>query len=118
MGRKYDHEFKEKVAIEAIKVNNISATAKKHGVNSNSLRKWVKSQKQGRQADLNYSSLRENEMKKNIPMETSIVNKDTQELLSQVNQLKLIVAEKEITIRKLKEELFNIQRNMLVHYRK
>lgn len=39
---KYDHEFKEKVAREAINVNNITATAKKYGVNINSVSKWKK----------------------------------------------------------------------------
>jgi len=39
---KYDLEFKEKVAREAISINNISATAKKYGVNPNSVSKWIK----------------------------------------------------------------------------
>jgi len=39
---KYDLEFKEKVAREAISTNNISATAKKYGVNPNSVSKWIK----------------------------------------------------------------------------
>ena len=42
MSRKYDHEFKEKVAREAISVNNIAATAKKYGINPNSVSKWKK----------------------------------------------------------------------------
>lgn len=41
MSVKYEDDFKEKVALEAIEVDNISATAKKHGVNVNSVRKWV-----------------------------------------------------------------------------
>lgn len=41
MSRKYDHEFKEKVAREAINLNNITATANKYTINKNSVRKWV-----------------------------------------------------------------------------
>ncbi|SES17763.1 transposase [Psychrobacillus sp. OK032] len=107
MSVKYDNDFKEKVAKEAISINNITATAKKYGVNSNSVRKWKN--------DLE-KKLGVGEIQKTIGLETekdvSLFKREILELktrlevtLKDLNEAMTLIGEKDLYIKKLERSI-------------
>lgn len=103
MHMKYDNEFKARVAQEAIDTNNISATAKKNGVNTNTVRKWKKEleKKLGMGEIQNITEL---EAEKDIALlkrEILELKKRLEVTLKDLNVAMTILGEKDLVIKKL-----------------
>lgn len=103
---KYNDEFREKVAKEAIDVNNIAATAKKYGVNPNSVSKWVKNFREKFGLREITKSVRENER------EVTLFNREIIELKTQLEKKEkeledaiMLIGEKDFHINKLEKGL-------------
>lgn len=103
---KYNDEFREKVAKEAIDVNNIAATAKKYGVNANSVSKWVKNFREKFGLGEITKSVRENER------EVTLFNREIIELKTQLEKKEkeledaiMLIGEKDFYINKLEKGL-------------
>ncbi|WP_313236115.1 transposase [Sporosarcina ureae] len=106
MSKKYDDEFKEKVAKEAIDINNIAATAKKYDVNANSVSKWVKDikKKHGIDEIITPVGLNEKEItlfnREIIELKTQLAQKE-----KELEEAKLLIGEKGLYINRLEKAL-------------
>ncbi|RUL47225.1 transposase [Lysinibacillus antri] len=109
MSIKYENEFKEKVAREAISTNNITATSKKYGVNANSVRKW-KSDLQVKLGMTEIQDEAEVEHRKDITLYKREVLELRRQLELTQNDLRdamTLIGEKDLYIKKLKGGLNN-----------
>ncbi|MED4039399.1 transposase [Niallia taxi] len=105
MSRIYDSEFKDKVAREALRVNNIAGTARKNGVNPNSVRKWVNNLK-GNSGGLELQVLTELDDEKDL----TFYKRENNELKRQLEAVKkdlsaavTLIGEKDLYIKKIKD---------------
>ncbi|MGE7021334.1 transposase [Solibacillus cecembensis] len=107
MRGKYDTKFKEMVAKEAVSINNISATAKKYDVNSNTVSKWIKSLEKSlgmgeiQKAD-KFSNEKEGTQSNREVLDLKIQLKNTQ---NDLNEAMIIIGEKNLHIKKLEKSL-------------
>ena len=105
MSIKYDQEFKDMVAKEAIRVNNITATAKKHGVNPNSVSKWVNNYKVRFDTD---EIQNKNKIDAEVEKDVIILKREIVDLRRQLDvtkkdleEAKTLIGERELYIKKL-----------------
>ncbi|WP_342514617.1 transposase [Sporosarcina sp. FSL K6-1522] len=104
---KYDIEFKEMVAQEAIDTNNISATAKKYGVNTNSVSKWKKElEKKLGMGEIQKTNELGNDKEVTLYKREVLELKKRLEITkSELNEAMTIIGEKDLYIKKLERSL-------------